>query len=197
MTDESQTVTYEKVTVETGELTVTDNSVSTTNEDLRITHENQIILEDLGVTGDSLRSTGTRKDQATAYENLTTLEGFLFLTDGELNVTNKNSHMMEKSDYPPRDSLQHMYEEAIVDTCSYENQPSGFYQTLDTSTTDYLSVYSVPVRKGKGKDNPQTVETMTSPSLEGSPKTINDVAEKLCDSIQDNTDSHIYMSLEK
>ena len=182
--DENPTVTVRKLTMKNVELTVTDENVTATDENLSVSNEKQTMgKKDLSVTDENLRN--TKKDQTMAYVNLTTLEGYHTSMDRKLDVgggkpdildepTYHNLHHYHKKQSPPRNSLQHVYEEAIVD--SYESQSSSVYQSLDKSTIDYLSMYSIPVGEGRGRDNLQTVEIWGSLSVEGNVNQRDDVA---------------------
>ena len=188
MIDESEADTAGKAATKNSELTVTGENVSVTNE--------TVIQEDLDVIYENLRK--TKSDQTMAVANLSTLGGCLTSLDRNFGVAERKAGIQNEPDYqntcthhykPLRtssSSSQRIYEEAIVD--SYESQSSGIYQGLDTSTVDYLSLYSIPAGEGRGREKI---------SLEGNVSQTDDVAGQLCASIkQDNTDSHIYISLD-
>lgn len=190
MIDESEADTAGKAATKNLELTVTGENVSVTNEN------RTAIQEDLDVIYENLRK--TKSNQTMAVTNLATLEGCLTSLDRNFGMGERKAVIQNEPDYqntcahhyqPPRpsnSSSQRIYEQAIVD--SYESQSSGIYQGLDTSTVDYLSLYSIPAGERRGREKI---------SLEGNVSQTDDVAGQLCSSIkQDNTDSHIYMSLD-
>ena len=92
-----------------------------------------------GIIDENLRN--TKKDLTMSYTSLTTSEGYLILMDGKLDEGDRKPNVLDVPDYwyhnlhyhripsSPRNSLQDVHEEAMVDSC--ESQSSSFYQSLN------------------------------------------------------------------
>ena len=127
---------------------------------MSVTNESQTALqEDLDVIYENLRKKSTKNDQTMAVTNLATLEVCLASLDRNFGMSERKADIENEPDYQnthhyrptrPSSSSSQRYEEAIVD--SYESQSSGIYQGLDTSTVDYLSLYSIPTGEGRGRE---------------------------------------------